>query len=422
MMPSSVLLLLIVVAMLLLRQNIIIILAIVVSYIHLVWGDGDILYLLEDAWIAIDKEALLSIPMFILVGAVMTRGSIAKRLIDVMIALTRNWRGGLGAASILSCAVFAAISGSSPVTLLAVGAVLYPALIQQNYSERFSLGALTSGGTLGIIIPPSIPLIIFGIATETSIVDLFVAGLLPGLMLTTVLVAYALFVNRDIAPPREDAKTLGEALRSGGPALFMPILLLGGIYSGIFTPTESAAVALFYSLIVEAFIHREIGFRDIYQIVQETIAMLGSLIPIVAIAASVNIFLAAEGIPADITDWVQENISNVILFILFLNILLLLVGMVMDTISALLILGPLLLPIAVSFGIHPVHLGIIVVLNLEIGLLTPPMGLNLLVASTAFKSRFGQVALSVLPFIGLMICVLMLVSFVPALSLLFLGY
>ncbi|NRB16350.1 MAG: TRAP transporter large permease subunit [Rhodobacteraceae bacterium] len=416
-MPASLILLTLVVVLLALRQNIVIILAVVVSFMHLVWGDGDVLYLLEDAWIAIDKEALLSIPMFILVGAVMTRGSIAKRLIDVMVALTRNLRGGLGAASILSCAVFAAISGSSPVTLLAVGAVLYPALLQQNYPKSFALGALTSGGTLGIIIPPSIPLIIFGIATETSIVDLFLAGLLPGLLLTSVMVAYSLWVNREIALPTQDVKSLSAALKSGGPALFMPILLLGGIYSGFFTPTESASVALVYALFIEAFVHREIGLKDLYLIVQETIALLGSLIPIIAIAVSVNIFLASEGVPNMISGWLQSNVSNVIIFILCLNVLLLLVGTVMDTISALLILGPLLLPISTAFGIHPVHLGIIMVLNLEIGLLTPPMGLNLLVASGAFKERFGLIARSVLPFIALMIGVLMVVSFVPQLSL-----
>ncbi len=420
-MLPSVALLLIVVALLALRQNIIIILAVVVAYLHLVWGDGDVLYLLEDAWIAIDKEALLSIPMFILVGAVMTRGTIAEKLIDVMVALTQNLRGGLGAASILSCAAFAAISGSSPVTLLAVGAVLYPALLAQNYSKSYSLGALTSGGTLGIIIPPSIPLIIFGIATETSIVDLFLAGLLPGLLLTSVMVIYSLYVNRNIElPSNTERKSLRKAILTGGPALFMPVLLLAGIYSGYFTPTESAAVALVYALIIEVFVYREVGVKDLYKIVQETIALLGSLIPIIAIAVSVNIFLASEGVPRVLAEWLQGNVGNVILFILLLNVLLLLVGTVMDTISALLILGPLIMPVAASFGVDPVHLGIIMVLNLEIGLLTPPMGLNLLVASPVFGEGFVSVAKAVLPFIALMIVVLLIVSFVPWLSLAFL--
>ena len=412
------LLIVLILLMLFLRQTIVVILGVAVAYMHLVWGDGDILYLIEDAWVAIDKEALLSIPMFILVGAVMTRGSIAARLIDVMVALTQGLRGGLGAASILSCAAFAAISGSSPVTLLAVGAILYPALISQNYDKKYALGALTSGGTLGIIIPPSIPLIMFGIATETSIVDLFVAGILPGLLLTAVMVGYSLYVNRHAELPKpEDRKSLTLALRQGGPALMMPALLLTGIYSGFFTPTESAAVALGYALVIEIFYYREVGLKSLYEIVQETIVLLGSILPIIAIAVSVNLFLAAEGIPNLIADWFQGNLGNVIIFLLCLNIMLLAVGMVMDTFSAILILGPMMIPVAQSYGIDPVHLGIIMVLNLEIGLLTPPMGINLLVASTAFKERFLLVARSVLPFILLMILVLMVVSFVPLLSL-----
>ena len=412
------LLIVLILLMLFLRQTIVVILGVAVAYMHLVWGDGDILYLIEDAWVAIDKEALLSIPMFILVGAVMTRGSIAARLIDVMVALTQGLRGGLGAASILSCAAFAAISGSSPVTLLAVGAILYPALISQNYNKKYALGALTSGGTLGIIIPPSIPLIMFGIATETSIVDLFVAGILPGLLLTAVMVGYSLYVNRHAELPKpEDRKSLTLALRQGSPALMMPALLLTGIYSGFFTPTESAAVALGYALVIEIFYYREVGLKSLYEIVQETIVLLGSILPIIAIAVSVNLFLAAEGIPNLIADWFQGNLGNVIIFLLCLNIMLLAVGMVMDTFSAILILGPMMIPVAQSYGIDPVHLGIIMVLNLEIGLLTPPMGINLLVASTAFKERFLLVARSVLPFILLMILVLMVVSFVPQLSL-----
>ena len=369
------LLIVLILLMLFLRQTIVVILGVAVAYMHLVWGDGDILYLIEDAWVAIDKEALLSIPMFILVGAVMTRGSIAARLIDVMVALTQGLRGGLGAASILSCAAFAAISGSSPVTLLAVGAILYPALISQNYDKKYALGALTSGGTLGIIIPPSIPLIMFGIATETSIVDLFVAGILPGLLLTAVMVGYSLYVNRHAELPKpEDRKSLTLALRQGGPALMMPALLLTGIYSGFFTPTESAAVALGYALVIEMFYYREVGLKSLYEIVQETIVLLGSILPIIAIAVSVNLFLAAEGIPNLIADWFQGNLGNVIIFLLCLNIMLLAVGMVMDTFSAILILGPMMIPVAQSYGIDPVHLGIIMVLNLEIGLLTPANG------------------------------------------------
>ncbi len=415
----SLILLAIIVVLLAFRQSVMIILAVSVAFMHLFWGDGDLLYLLEDSWIAIDKEALLAIPMFILVGAVMSRGSIAERLIEMIVAATSRFRGGLGAAAILSCAVFAAISGSSPVTLIAVGAILYPALLKEGYSKNYSLGALTSGSTLGIIIPPSIPLIIYGIATETSIVALFSAGLIPGIILAMVMVVYTLWRNQDIVARPREKRSLFESVRRGGPALFMPILLLGGIYSGYFSPTESSAVALLYAICIETFVYREMRFNDIYEIVQETLSLLGSLIPIIAIAVSINIFLTAEGVPAMLTQWLSANITNVIIFIICLNLLLLLVGCLMDTISALLILGPLIAPIAASYGIHPVHLGIMMVLNLEIGLLTPPMGLNLLVASTTFKEPFTRVVKSVLPFIGLMLLVLLLISFVPQLSLFF---
>lgn len=199
----------------------------------------------------------------------------------------------------------------------------------------------------------------------------------------------------------------------------MPILLLGGIYSGYFTPTESAAIALIYAMLVEVFIHRELKFRDFYDIVQQTLVMLGSLVPIIAIAVSLNLLLTSEGVPNLMVEWLQTNVSSVVMFILGVNILLLIVGCFMDTLSALLILAPILLPIARSYGIDPVHFGIIMVINLEIGLLTPPMGLNLIVANSAFKEKFSEITRAVIPFIGLMIMVLMLVSFLPQISLFF---
>lgn len=412
--------LLLVILLLALRQPVMIILGLVAAYIHWFWGDGELIYLVEDIWLSIDKEALLSIPMFILVGAVMTRGSLASRLIDLAVALTRNMRSGLGVASIFSCAIFAAISGSSPVTLIAVGAILYPALCKQGYDKSFALGSLTSGATLGIIIPPSIPLILYGIATETSIVSLFTAGLIPGLILALVLAGYAWVKNKHLVPPESPFESMKEVWIKGGPALGMPVLLLGGIYSGFFTPTESAAVALFYAVLVEVFVHRELKFSDLMPVVQETVALLGSLIPIIAISASLNILLTTEGIPQMAADYLQHHIESGWMFLVCLTVLLILVGCLVDTISAILILAPLLMPIAQSYGIDPVHLGIIMIINLEIGLLTPPMGLNLLVASGTFKEPFSLVMRSVMPFIGLMFLVLLLITFVPSLSLMLL--
>ena len=293
-------------ALLAIRQNVVVILLAVAAYVHLVWGDGQLTYLIEDLWLSLDNEVLLAIPMFLLAGAVMTRGSIAKRLIDLAIAVTRPIPGGLAVATILSCAVFAAISGSSPVTLLAVGTILYPALIQNGYAKRFSLGALTSGGTLGIIIPPSIPLILYGIVTEHSIAELFIAGIIPGIMIATALAFYSYWVNRKMpAEPFSPAEFTG-ALRAGGWSMALPLILLGGIYSGYFSPTEAAAVALIYALFVEIVIHRELKLVDFFHTAVQTSRMLGMLFPIIAVALSIKTILTIEGAPQALADYVTS--------------------------------------------------------------------------------------------------------------------
>ena len=409
----SVGLLILVMALLLLRQNVVVILLASAAYVHLVWGDGQLIYLIEDLWISLDNEVLLAIPMFLIAGNLMTRGSIASRLIEITRLATTMLPGGLGVATILSCALFAAISGSSPVTLLAVGSILYPALLQNGYSKRFSLGAVTSGGTLGIVIPPSIPLILYGLVTEKSIADLFIAGVIPGLMLTMGLASYALWHNRHLPTTPFDGKAFFIAVRGGIWSLLMPVILLGGIYSGYFSPTEAAAVALAYGLFVEIVIHRELGVRDFYSTAVETAKMLGMLFPIVAVALSLKTLLTIEGIPQALASWVSDSVSSKIAFLLAINVLLLLVGCLFDVVSAILILAPLLLGPAMALGIDPIHLGVIMVINLEIGFLTPPIGLNLIVAMTAFKENFKEICISVLPFIAIILVVLMIVTLVP---------
>ena len=402
------------------RQNVILILLTATAFVHLVWGDGRISYLVDDMWGSLNNEVLLAIPMFIAAGNVMTRGSIAERLIEVMRVLTQWLPGGLAVATILSCAVFAAISGSSPVTLLAVGTILYPALLREGYSKSFSLGALTSGGTLGIIIPPSIPLILYGIVTEKSISDLFTAGIMPGLLLTAVLSIYALWINRQLPAKPWDFQAIGEALRKGIWALLLPVVLLGGIYSGYFSATEAAAVALGYALFIEIFVHREMRVRDFFNTSVETAKLLGTLFPIVAVALSIKSLLTVEQVPHALAAWIGTMVSDPVTFLLAMNVLLLLVGCFIDVISAILILGPLMLGIAETYGINPIHLGIIMVINLEVGFLTPPVGLNLIVAMTAFRESFFLVCRAVLPFIALILAVLMIVTFVPEVSLFFL--
>lgn len=405
------------VALLALRVNLFILLLTVGGFIHLVWGDAELIYVVEDMWIALDKEVLLSIPLFLICGAVMGRGAIAARLIDIMTALTAPLPGGMAIATVMTCAVFAAISGSSAVTLIAVGSIAYPALLAQGYSKTFSLGALASGGTLGVIIPPSIPMILYGIATETSIIDLFTAGILPGLLLMSLLAGYSFVVNRHLPRQTFSFDRLLTALKSGIWSMLMPVILLGGIYSGYFSPTESAAVALGYAVLIELIVHRELRLNDLREIATDTTIMMGTIFPVLAVALSVNLLLTAHQAPAYLADWIGGFITSKVTFLLAVNVLLLIVGCVMDMVSAILILAPLLLALGRVYGIDPVHLGIIMTVNLEIGLLTPPVGINLIVAMTAFREKFSLITRGVLPFIALMLVGLLIVSFVPALSL-----
>jgi C4-dicarboxylate transporter DctM subunit len=407
----------IVLALLVLRQSVVLILLVATAYIQFVWSGGTVLYVIEDLWSSMDNHVLLAIPMYIIAGKLMARGSIARDLINMVRAATDWMPGGLGMATVLSCALFAAVSGSSAATLLAVGVVMYPALKEAGYSERFSIGSVTSAGTLGILIPPSIPLIIYGIVTETNVANLFLAGVIPGILLTFALAAYSMVTNLGNERGVFSIGRLIAAVRKGIFALMTPVILLGGIYSGYFSPTEAAAVAVGYAIVIELLIYRELTAKDFFNEAVSTAVMLGTLFPIVAVALSLKSVLAIEGVPADFAAWIQATFDSKITFLLALNVALLLIGCLIDVVSAILLLGPVMLAAAAHFGINPVQLGIIMIINLEIGLLTPPIGLNLLVASGAFNKRFAEVSLSVVPFILLMIAVLMLVTFIPDLSL-----
>lgn len=410
-----------VLVLLALRVNLILILMALAGLIHLVWGAGKLEYFIQDIWSAMDRELVVAVPLFILVGSVMSRGSIAKRLVDVMIALTRPIPGGLAVATVLSCAVFSAISGSSIVTMLAVGTVLYPALTANGYTPRFAIGALMAGGTLGIIIPPSIPMIIYGIITETSISNLFLAGVGPGILLTLVFSSYAVAMNHRIPRQRFALAELVQALVQGIPALLMPIILLGGIYSGYFSPTEAAAVALVYAVGMEALFFRELKFSQYFDMTIDAAKLVGALFPLIAIAVSMNLLITEQRIPHQVIGFLVQRIESQTSFILLINVILLVMGCFMDTTSALTIASPLLKPIAQAYGIDATRLGIIMILNLEIGILTPPLGLNLIVAMTAFKQSFGTVCRAAVPWVVLMIACLLLVSFQPWIAMALVG-
>ncbi|MEM9529842.1 MAG: TRAP transporter large permease [Pseudomonadota bacterium] len=409
------------VLLLLLRQPLLVLLGTALVWVYATAGSDHPSFILLDGWHALNRDVLLSIPLFILSGQIMAQGAMAKRLVRFVGALTGPIPGGMAIATVLACALFAAISGSSTVTLLAVGSVMYPALLSAGYSRSFALGALCAAGTLGIIVPPSIPLILYGVMTRVSITDLFIAGIGPALVLTALLSSYAVVRNWDRRGGSWDGKEIVESLREGIWSLLMPVIILGGIYSGHFTATESAAVAVVYALIVEMLIHRELDGKRVFEVVGETTRLLGSLFPVLMLAVSLNVFLTYEEIPQQVVAWFTEQFETPEGFLLTGNLFLLLVGTVMDIGSAVLILAPMLAPVAAAQGIDAVHFGIVMIVNLEIGYLTPPFGLNLIVAMGAFKEDFGTICRAVVPFLLIMLVGLAAVTLVPAISLFLLG-
>jgi len=410
----------IVLALFALRQNLLVVLGVATAYAYFIWGDAQYVNIVIDAWDALNKEILLSIPLYVLAGNIMSRGAMATRLIRLMRAVSAPVPGGLAIAAILSCALFAAVSGSGTVTLLAIGSVMYPALVQAGYSRSFAIGALCAAGTLGIIVPPSIPLILYGVMTQTSIADLFIAGILPAMILVLLMVAYALVTNRHLTSGQWSGTELRAAFRDGVWALFMPVLILGGIYSGYFTATESAAVAVVYAIGIETLVYRELNLSSLFEVLSQTTKLLGSLFPVLMLALSLNVFLAYQQVPELLIGALGDSLTSRTGFLLGMNLFLLAVGCVMDIGSAILILAPILQPLAATQGLDPVHLGIITVVNLEIGYLTPPLGLNLIVAMTVFREPFWAICRAVLPFLALMLVGLAIVVVFPALSLMFL--
>jgi C4-dicarboxylate transporter DctM subunit len=389
-----------------------------------------------DMFEATKKQELLAIPFFVLAGNLMTSGSLADRLIGVARALMAPIPGGLGLATVFACALFAAISGSSPVTVIAIGSILFPMLVRDKYPENYSLGVLSSAGSLGIIIPPSVPMIIYAIMVSTpdrivSPLDLFIGGVIPGLLIAAVLMVYTLYRTRPSAgdtaqitvpeTPGGYLPNLLRQIRRGALALVLILLIIGGLYGVLgpirFTVNEAAAVAVVYALVVELLIHRELKLKDLPKVVVDSGVMMGSLFLIIVLAIAFNKFLALQQIPQQAAEWLLAHVDAQWKFIVLVNLFLLALGCVMEILSAILIVAPLLAPIADQFGLHPVHFGIMFIVNLELGYLTPPMGINLFVASTVFNRPIVQVIKSALPFLLLMAFCLVLISWFPALSL-----
>ncbi|OYO12446.1 TRAP transporter large permease [Enemella evansiae] len=372
---------------------------------------------------ALNSFPLMAIPFFVLAANIMSRGGISRRLTDFGAALVGHLRGGLAITAVLSCMFFAAVSGSSPATVVAVGTIMIPAMVAHGYSKQFSTGLIASSGSLGILIPPSIPLIVFGIATESNIGDLFVAGIIPGILAGLMLIAVALVISRRKGYG-DNSSTLGvksakdrfKAFQSAILALLLPVIVLGGIYNGFFTPTEAAAVAVLYSLLVSLVIYRELPFKRLGEITLASAKTSAMIMFIIANGILFSFVLTQERIPLQISGAIEEMNLRPWQFLLLINVILLIVGCFMETSSAILILAPILLPIATQMGINPIHLGIIMVMNLEIGMVTPPLGLNLFVASGLSRMSVLKVAKAALPSALVLLAGLLIVTFVPALS------
>jgi C4-dicarboxylate transporter, DctM subunit len=369
----------------------------------------------------VNKTALLAIPLYVFAGAVMARGVIATRLIDLALAAFGRLKGGLAVAAVLACIFFAAISGSSPVTLIAIGAIMYPALIKNDYPENIALGSLTVSGSLGILIPPSIPLIVFAMVTGANVNKLFIAGIVPGAIAGALLmglcVYYGFKFNLKTIP--FSGKALGKALWKGLPALLMPIIVLGGIYAGIYTVTEAAAVASVYAIVIEIFVFREMKIKDIADTLYDSVIVLGIIFIIIAMATVFNYFLTLQDVPYMLVETLESTVNSRTGFLVVTILILLVAGLFMDVISAVLILAPLLVPAAMAYDVDLIHLGIIFILALEIGYMTPPIGINLFVAGGLFNKPFSQVVTASVPFLLCLVATLILVTAFPDLVLYF---
>jgi C4-dicarboxylate transporter DctM subunit len=372
---------------------------------------------------SLNSFPLMAIPFFVLAASIMSRGGISRRLIAAGNAMVGEFRGGLAATAVLACMFFAAISGSSPATVVAVGTLIIPAMITSGYGKRFSTGLVATSGSLGILIPPSIPLIVYGIATEESIGELFIAGILPGIMAGLMLLGLVFFVSRrrNLGVVHDSQRmTRGEKLRAIRDAvlsLALPGFVLGGIYGGVFTPTEAAAFAVAYALVLAMVVYRELSLKDLASVLLTSTRTSAMVMFIIANGILFSFVLTSERIPRQITEALLASDLGPFAFLLVVNLLLLVVGCFMETSSAILILAPILFPIALELGIDPIHLGVIMVMNLEIGMITPPLGLNLFVASGISKMSVLQVARAALPSAAVLLVALMLVTYVPAISL-----
>ena len=368
----------------------------------------------------IEKFEIMAIPFFILAGNFLTHGGVAKRMINFATALVGHWRGGLALGGVLACALFAAVSGSSPATVVAIGSILLPAMVKQGYPMKFGVGVIGTSGGLGILIPPSIVMVIYAVSTNSSIGQLFIAGIIPGLLLASLLMFVTWFVAKKRGypcMPKASLATRLKAFRECLWGLLLIVVVIGGIYSGIFTATEAAAMSAVYAFFVAIFIYKDMKLKDVPKTLLASANMSAMLLYIITNAVLFSFLLTSEQIPQQLTAWITDLGLGPIGFLIMVNLLLLAAGNFMEPSSILLITAPLLFPMAMQLGINPIHLGIIMTVNMEIGMITPPVGLNLYVASGISRLGLTDTTKACAPWILVMLAYLMLITYVPAISL-----
>ena len=381
----------------------------------------------------IEKFEIMAIPFFILAGNFLTHGGVARRMIRFATSMVGHWYGGMGMAAVMACALFAAISGSSPATVMAVGSILIPAMVKQGYPPQFGVGSIATAGGLGILIPPSIVMVMYSVATtgmvvtgpngetvmSASIGALFMAGVIPGIILASMLGATTYWrarVNNYPRMPRADWRERWQAFRESIWGLMLIVIIMGGIYGGFFTPTEAAAVSAVYAFVIAVWVYKDIKLRDVPRVLLSSAAMSAMLLYIITNAVMFAFILTSEQIPQSLSAWIVDLGFGKIGFLLIVNVMLLMIGMVMEPSAIVLIMAPILYPVAVKLGVDPVHFGIMMVVNMEIGLCTPPVGLNLYVGSAISRLGLTEVSKAALPWLATALIFLMLVTYIPAIT------
>lgn len=383
-------------------------------------GRLPLLLVAQRMFTGLDSFPLMAIPLFILAGNLMSAGGISYRLVELAKSLVGGIQGGLAASCVLTCMMFASVSGSSVATTFAIGAILIPAMVRHGYPPPMAASVQASSAELGVLIPPSIPLILYGVSTDTSIGQLFLAGIGPGFLVAASLMALVLILCRIRGIGLQDGQDkprVGKAFVAALPALLVPFVILGGIYTGVFTPTEASAVAVAAAIVVGMLFYRELKFRDLPEILKKTVLATAAIMLIISAAALFSFLIARSGLPNEIAAWFQEVFDSKIVFLLVVNLLLLVVGMFIETSAAILVLAPILTPIAISYGVDPVHFGLIVVVNLALGMITPPLGVNLFAACAVAKLSVESIIPQLLWFVLTVFGALMLITFIPGIAL-----